>query len=155
MVVGVKAVGTRQQYVKPGPDLAVLIGIVKHYDVGRRAELEQLGYAIHAFFAYSHSGKGAVVQYLVGLVAYVGSPVPGGIGQYVALCVASITAREHGHAIPIVVQQTQQILHMGGLARTAHGQIAHTDDGHAETLRCKRPMVVKPCTRHSHRPPNE
>ena len=85
-------------------------------------------------------GNGDVLElllHLVGLVANLGHRgLVVGLDEPLAL--ALIAPAQHRH-IELVLQQTNQILHMRCLARTAYGDVAHADDGYLEGTRLQHP----------------
>ena len=113
-------------------DVAVLICVVEQDHIGVVGGLVggQSVYSFAAVFIYCDIDIGKLALHLVGFVAYHshGRVV---IGQKVAPTFALIASAEYCY-FGLVLQQSDEIFHMWGLARASHGDVAHRNHGHTE-----------------------
>ncbi len=113
-------------------DIAVLVCVVEKDDIGVPCGLVggQPGYAFAAILVHCDIDMGKFVFHLVRLVpneAHRGVV----LGQQIAVALALIAPAKHRH-LSLVLEQSDEILDMWGLARAAHSDVAHRDDRHGE-----------------------
>ena len=82
--------------------------------------------AMAAFLVHRHKDVGKLLLHLIGLVSDVLHPRVL-VSQHISPTLALVATAENGHLCPML-QQTDKVFHMRGLARAAHGDIAHRDD---------------------------
>ena len=128
LVVDDETMVIHEQDVDARLDIAVLEGIVEQDHVGF------LGFfivgepidAMAAFLVHRHKDVGKLLLHLIGLVSDVLHPRVL-VSQHISPTLALVATAENGHLCPML-QQTDKVFHMRGLARAAHGDIAHRDD---------------------------
>ena len=125
LVVDDKPVVVDEQDVDAGFYIAVLEGIVKqhHIDVLARLVFCQSHYAVAAVFVHGNGHIGIFLFHLVRLVADVFHR-RFLVCQNESACLPLVTAAEHRY-MELVLQESYQIFHMGGLARSPHGYVAN------------------------------
>ena len=143
-VVDDEAVVVYQQDVDARTHVAVLEGIVEKHHVGV-AGGRVVGEVVDActtVSVYSHVYVVELALHLEGLVANVtlGRVV---VGQHIAMGLALVATRQHTH-LKFLVQQVDKILHVRSLARAAHRDIAHGNNGDVVALAFEHADVEHP-----------
>ena len=143
-VVDDESVVVDEQDVDAGLDITVLKGVVEqdNVDVARRLVARETVYSLAAAAVHGHVDAGKLLLHLVGLVADVGHGSVGR-GQHIATALALVATREHAHAHH-VLEQPHEVFHVGRLARPAHGDVAHGDNGDVESALPQQPQVEEP-----------
>ena len=115
----------------------MLTGVVEQYHVQGAVVFGELLYAVNALAVYGDADVGELLLHLERLVTNVACRGVA-VGQQESPCFPFIASAEHGH-LAFLLQQPHQILHVGRLARSAHGDVAHRDDGHVEGMAFQQP----------------
>ena len=115
-----------EQDVDAGLHVAVLEGIIENDDVRTVFKIRQTVYAPSTLLVHGDVDFRELPLDLVRLVAKV-SHCGVGRGQQIAVALALVAPAQHGN-LHLVLQQPDEILHVGRLARAAHGDVAHGDD---------------------------
>lgn len=133
LIVEDKAMVIDEQDIDARFDIAVLVGVVEEHDIGVASSLvgSEAIDTLAALLVHRDMDLRKLALHLVRLVSY--QPHRRIVlCQQIAPALALIAPAEHRH-LCLVLQQADEILHMRRFARSAHGDIAHRDDGHTET----------------------
>jgi hypothetical protein len=132
-IVQQKSVIVDKQNVQRGCNPAVLVCVIKNYDL-RPAGFKQTVYAMNPVFTYGYVNIGKTVPDLHRLIS---DDTAGcrAIGQDITFGASAVTAAQDGRAEPLL-NQFCKILCMGGLSRTSYGYVpdAYYRNGEGRTF---------------------
>jgi hypothetical protein len=130
-----------EQDGQAGRYASVLVGVVEDDYVRSRMHLQHGRDGFGPPFAHGNrDGRRKLAVHLVGFVAERGGRV-GMASQPKALRLPAVAPAEGSHPV-LRLQQADEVLHVGRFAGTAHGQVAHAQHGHPETVRFFEVQVV-------------
>ena len=148
-VVDDKSVIVYKQYVDARFHISVLIGIVEqnHVNILSSLIIGETFDAVASSFVDSHIYVVKLMLHLIRLVANL-RHWHIVVGKHIPPALALIATRQHGN-LHLVVQEIDEIFHMGSLARTSHSDIAHGNNRYVITLALEYTDVKHPVA-HTH-----